>query len=267
MPAISSTILSDRNEQRKLVENLLGKGTLDRLPDNFDPRNTKKSNKINKNDELIDISMLESSKICKSFIVGKCPYDMLDNTKENMGKCYKLHIEKYKLIYENAKEKNIPMPRENYELDYMNDLEKFVTECDKRVLIAEERLDYSESDKQLLNDLARHVEKLESTVKVTLEELNVIQEEQHNIIKSIELNEKLFKYISEKDALSDKYSATLERLNTAGQQKLQVCGICGAYMSKVDNDRRLADHFLGKIHIAYAEMRHTLDDLKKKYKR
>ena len=33
----------------------------------------------------------------------------------------------------------------------------------------------------------------------------------------------------------------------SGHQKLQVCDVCGAYLSRLDNDRRLADHFYGKV--------------------
>jgi hypothetical protein len=35
----------------------------------------------------------------------------------------------------------------------------------------------------------------------------------------------------------------------SGHQKLQVCDTCGAYLSRLDNDRRLADHFYGKMHM------------------
>lgn len=45
----------------------------------------------------------------------------------------------------------------------------------------------------------------------------------------------------------------------SGHQKLQVCDVCGAYLSRLDNDRRLADHFYGKMHLGYAQMRKTLD--------
>jgi len=30
-------------------------------------------------------------------------------------------------------------------------------------------------------------------------------------------------------------------------QKLRVCDVCGAYLSVLDSDRRLADHFGGKV--------------------
>src|SRR3954465_10285327 len=45
----------------------------------------------------------------------------------------------------------------------------------------------------------------------------------------------------------------------SGHQKLQVCDVCGAYLSRLDNDRRLADHFFGKMHLGYAQMRKTYD--------
>lgn len=48
----------------------------------------------------------------------------------------------------------------------------------------------------------------------------------------------------------------------SGHQKLQVCDVCGAYLSRLDNDRRLADHFFGKMHIGFATMRKTHAALK-----
>ena len=47
----------------------------------------------------------------------------------------------------------------------------------------------------------------------------------------------------------------------SGHQKLQVCDVCGAYLSRLDNDRRLADHFFGKMHMGYSEMRKTAKKL------
>lgn len=47
----------------------------------------------------------------------------------------------------------------------------------------------------------------------------------------------------------------------SGHQKLQVCDVCGAYLSRLDNDRRLADHFFGKMHMGYSDMRKTYKKL------
>merc|ERR1712021_260501 len=45
------------------------------------------------------------------------------------------------------------------------------------------------------------------------------------------------------------------------QQKLRVCEICSAYLGKHDNDRRLADHFGGKLHLGFIKIREKLDEL------
>jgi len=48
----------------------------------------------------------------------------------------------------------------------------------------------------------------------------------------------------------------------SGHQKLRVCDVCGAYLSVLDSDRRLADHFGGKMHLGYHELRNMLDKFK-----
>jgi len=47
------------------------------------------------------------------------------------------------------------------------------------------------------------------------------------------------------------------------QQKLRVCEVCMAYLGIHDNDRRLADHFGGKLHLGFIEIRQKLADLEK----
>lgn len=45
------------------------------------------------------------------------------------------------------------------------------------------------------------------------------------------------------------------------QQKLRVCEVCSAYLGIHDNDRRLADHFGGKLHLGFIKIRDKLSDL------
>merc|ERR1712126_771437 len=45
------------------------------------------------------------------------------------------------------------------------------------------------------------------------------------------------------------------------QQKLRVCEICSAYLGIHDNDRRLADHFGGKLHLGFIQIREKLAEL------
>lgn len=46
------------------------------------------------------------------------------------------------------------------------------------------------------------------------------------------------------------------------QQKLRVCEVCSAYLGLHDNDRRLADHFGGKLHLGFIQIREKLEQLK-----
>ena len=45
------------------------------------------------------------------------------------------------------------------------------------------------------------------------------------------------------------------------QQKLRVCEVCSAYLGIHDNDRRLADHFGGKLHLGFIKIREKLEAL------
>lgn len=45
------------------------------------------------------------------------------------------------------------------------------------------------------------------------------------------------------------------------QQKLRVCDVCSAYLGIHDNDRRLADHFGGKLHLGFIKIREKLSEL------
>merc|ERR550519_2039888 len=47
------------------------------------------------------------------------------------------------------------------------------------------------------------------------------------------------------------------------QQKLRVCEVCSAYLGIHDNDRRLADHFGGKLHLGFIKIREDLAKLEK----
>jgi len=45
------------------------------------------------------------------------------------------------------------------------------------------------------------------------------------------------------------------------QQKLRVCEVCSAFLGIHDNDRRLADHFGGKLHVGFITLRSKLANL------
>ena len=50
--------------------------------------------------------------------------------------------------------------------------------------------------------------------------------------------------------------------STYQQQKLRVCEVCSAFLGIHDNDRRLADHFGGKLHLGFIKIREKLSEFK-----
>ncbi|XP_028072297.1 putative RNA-binding protein Luc7-like 2 isoform X1 [Camellia sinensis] len=78
--------------------------------------------------------------------------------------------------------------------------------------------------------------------------------------KALEEAEALKKLAPRQDPVLDasKYTAADVRIT---DQKLRVCDICGAFLSVYDSDRRLADHFGGKLHLGYIQIREKLAEL------
>ncbi|KAG9160180.1 hypothetical protein Leryth_024462 [Lithospermum erythrorhizon] len=78
--------------------------------------------------------------------------------------------------------------------------------------------------------------------------------------KALEEAEALKKLPARQEPATDtvKYTAADVRIT---DQKLRVCDICGAFLSVYDNDRRLADHFGGKLHLGYMQIREKLAEL------
>ncbi|AQK61641.1 LUC7 related protein [Zea mays] len=78
--------------------------------------------------------------------------------------------------------------------------------------------------------------------------------------KALEEAEALKKLAPRSEPPSDpsKYTAADVRIT---DQKLRLCDICGAFLSVYDNDRRLADHFGGKLHLGYMLIREKQKEL------
>lgn len=68
---------------------------------------------------------------------------------------------------------------------------------------------------------------------------------------------------TKKKALEDEYHNAIPR-HAQQQQKLRACEVCGAFLSMYDNDRRLADHFGGKLHIGFVTIREKIAQLEVK---
>ena len=74
-----------------------------------------------------------------------------------------------------------------------------------------------------------------------------------NVEESLRLMDEVEKIKKEKIAAENDYRNSIPT-SSYQQQKLRVCEVCSAYLGIQDNDRRLADHFGGKLHLGFIAM-------------
>ncbi|KAM0699057.1 hypothetical protein Q7P36_001103 [Cladosporium allicinum] len=234
-------------EQRKLLEQLMG-DQLMTMPGTVSKQQT---------------LAITDAKVCRSYLVGSCPHDLFTNTKQDLGPCSKVHQPNLRDQYQSAPESQ---KRDwGFEFDYWRDIGKFVSECDRRIDQAQRRLEKTPDEIRQTNALLKSISELTQSIECSLTEVEVMGE-----IGAVNLAVQQFHTIrllkSQKEEKERELKALSDTSGPSGHQKLQVCDVCGAYLSRLDNDRRLADHFFGKMHLGYAQMRKESDKMQKELK-
>ncbi|CZR59931.1 probable U1 snRNP protein [Phialocephala subalpina] len=221
-------------EQRKLLEQLMGAGASSRAA---------------------QLSITDP-KVCRSYLAGTCPHDLFTNTKQDLGPCPKVHSEPLKTEYEAAPESQ--KQKWGFEYDYMRDLQKYIDECNRRIDVAQRRLEKTPDEIRQTNALLKQISDLNKSVETGLMEIQVLGE-QAEVSRAYEEFFRIRQAMATKADKERELKALSDTSGPSGHQKLQVCDVCGAYLSRLDNDRRLADHFYGKMHLGYAQMRKTYE--------
>lgn len=142
----------------------------------------------------------------------------------------------------------------------MEHLQSFIADCDRRTEQAKQRL--AETQEELSAEVAAKA----NSVHVLAEEIG------KKLAKAEQLGEEGFveesmKLMGEIDELRKKKNEAEQEYRNSmpassyQQQKLRVCEVCSAYLGIHDNDRRLADHFGGKLHLGFIKIREKLTEL------
>lgn len=201
---------------------------------------------------------LKSPNVCRSYLVGTCPHDLFTNTKQDLGACPNFHPEHLKLEYEalSTDEKT----KLGFEWDYLRDMQRHVDGCNSRIDAAQRRLEKTPDEIRRTNALLKTINDLSRTINCGLEEIAVMGELGSVSLAASEFFKVRTAKLAKEQAEHD-LKALSDTSGPSGHQKLQVCDVCGAYLSRLDNDRRLADHFYGKMHLGYAQMRRWYEKL------
>ncbi|XP_028818789.1 putative RNA-binding protein Luc7-like 1 isoform X2 [Denticeps clupeoides] len=197
-------------------------------------------------------------RVCKSHLLNCCPHDILSGTRMDLGECSKIHDLALRADYEIAsKERDL-----FFELDAVDHLESFIADCDRRTELAKKRLAETQEEisaegaakAEKVHELNEEIGKLLAKAEQLGAEGNV--EEAQKILQEVE------KVRSKKKDAEEEYRNSMPA-SSFQQQKLRVCEVCSAYLGLHDNDRRLADHFGGKLHLGFIQIREKLEQLKK----
>lgn len=228
------------HEQRKLLEQLMG--------DQFAGSIASKTANLT----------LTSPQVCRSYLAGTCPHDLFTNTKQDLGACPKFHPENLKIEYDalDSHEK----AKLGFDYDYLRDMERYVGDCNRRIDSAQRRLEKTPDEIRRTNALLKTISDLTKTINTGLLEIQVLGELGQVNLAASEFFKVRSAKLAKEQAEHDLKSLS-DTSGPSGHQKLQVCDVCGAYLSRLDNDRRLADHFYGKMHLGYAQMRKTYEKL------
>ncbi|GLV41869.1 uncharacterized protein CBL_13601 [Carabus blaptoides fortunei] len=197
-------------------------------------------------------------KVCKSFLLACCPHEILLSTRMDLGECPKIHDLALRADYEKASTHKDFF----YDLDAMEHLQAFISDCDRRTEAAKLRL--AETQEELSAEVAvkaNSVHELAEQIGKKLAKAEQLGEE-GLVEESMKLMEEIDELRKKKLEAEQEYRNSMPA-SSYQQQKLRVCEVCSAYLGIHDNDRRLADHFGGKLHLGFIKIREKLAELEK----
>nr|CAG4635673.1 EOG090X0BOE [Artemia franciscana] len=176
----------------------------------------------------------------------------------DLGECPKLHDVALRADYEMASTSKDYY----YDIDAMEHLQSFIRDCDKRTELAKKRL--AETQEELSAEVANKanaVHELGEQIGKKLAKAEQLGAEGH-VEESYGLMDEVEQLRRKKIEAENDYRNSMPA-STYQQQKLRVCEVCSAYLGIHDNDRRLADHFGGKLHLGFILIREKLIELEK----
>lgn len=229
-------------EQRKLLDELMGRDD---------------AIQVNRKKVYLRPQLgLRDPKICKTYLVGECPFELFQGTKQSLGRCPQIHQARYKLQYEQDRKRGVEYPE--FEFEYLAVLRRFVNESNNLIKQALIKLEHTPEEKKKIRDANEELEILDAQIGLMVKEIDALVQA-NQLKRALRQGVLLEELRSKRKNAADRVRNITENMGQSAQQKLQVCEVCGAYLSRIDTDRRLADHFLGKVHLGYVKMREEYD--------
>merc|ERR1711970_105452 len=201
--------------------------------------------------------------VCRPFLLKCCPHEVLNATRGDLGECRLSHNIAYRSDYDRARQKD---PTLFFEFDAHKHLKSFIDETDRKIehsklKLAEKQKDISEE----IEDKANGVHDINEKIGKLLAEAEKMGM-QGEVEKSQEIMKEVEALKDEKRNAEQSYRNSMPS-SLLQQQRLRVCEVCSSYLENFDgvhdNDKRLADHYGGKLHLGFIDLRERLKELDK----
>ncbi|CAG0896235.1 unnamed protein product [Cyprideis torosa] len=198
--------------------------------------------------------------VCRSFLMGSCPHDLLASTRMDLGACHKIHDLALKADFEHAQNKKDYF----FDVDAKEHLQQFIDDCDRRTSDAKNEL--AKTQEELTEEVAAKANRVHSLGEQIGQKLARAEAlgEDGEVEESMKLMEEVEELRKQKTDAEVEFRNSMPA-SSYQQQKLRVCEVCSAYLGIHDNDQRLADHFGGKLHLGFIAIREKLAELSENY--
>jgi len=177
--------------------------------------------------------------------------------KVDLGACPKSHTPKYKDEYLKALASGQRFPE--FEREHEHNIMSFVADIDRKISANKRRLEQTPEELAKFANMNREISEIETALAAVMAEVEALGE-QGQIEESLAELAKADALKEEKAQKEKELHNAQENSGASGHQKLRVCDVCGAYLSILDSDRRLADHFGGKMHLGYLRLREMIGE-------
>ena len=204
------------------------------------------------------------AKVCRNYLCGTCPHDLFSNTKMDLGPCAKAHLPRLKETYEAAVDRGEAYPQ--IVAEYQRNIYTFVADMDRKISANKRRLDQTPEEMERFSAIMREIGEIEAAMGAATAEMETLGEQGH-VEASLGELAKVEALKAEREEKEKELQTLQENSGASGHQKLRVCDVCGAYLSILDSDRRLADHFSGKVRAIAARIATLTEQLHLGYHR
>lgn len=196
-------------------------------------------------------------KVCRNFLCGTCPHDLFSNTKVDLGPCPKSHTARLKDEFKAALGKGDEYPQ--FEAEYEDNIRIFMSDIDRKIAANKRRIDQTPEETAKFTNLMHDISEIETAMNAAMAEVEKLGE-QGEVEASLAELQRAEALKGEKAERERELQVLSDSAGASGHQKLRVCDVCGAYLSILDSDRRLADHFGGRMHLGYLRLREIITE-------